>query len=47
MKWTDFLHAETNLGKLKVFFNNYGVVIVKNGRDLLDRGILKSGVSHK
>ena len=44
MKWADFLHADTNLGKLKVFFS-YWVGIAKNGRDLIDHGTQKQGVS--
>ena len=46
MKWADFLHADTNLGKLKVFFS-YWVGIAKNGRDLIDHGTQKQGVSQK
>ena len=41
----DFLHADTNLRKLSV--NNYRVGMLKNRRDLLDHGPLKSVVSHK
>ena len=44
----DFLHADTNLGKLNVnLYNNYWMGMLKNGRDLLHHGTLKSGISHK
>ena len=44
MKWVDFLYADTNIGKLKVY---YLVDMVKNGRGLINHGTLKPGVSHK
>ena len=47
MKRADFLHADTNFGKAKNWFDNYCVGIVKNGWGLIDSGTLKSGVSHK
>ena len=48
MKGTDFLHADTNLGKLNFnLYNNYWMCMLKNGRDLLDHGTLKSVISHK
>lgn len=32
MKWAVFLHADSNLGKLKViYFDNYWVAVVENG----------------
>ena len=45
MNWVYFLHADINLGKLKVA--NYWVGIVKNGWGFLDHWNLKSGVSRK
>ena len=33
--------------KAKSYFNNYWVVMVKNGQGLKDLGILKPGISHK
>ena len=47
MKWADFLHADTNLGKLNVNSINDWVAMLKNGQNLLDHETLKSGVSHK
>ena len=39
----DFLHTDTNLGKLNI--NNYWVGMLKNGWDILDHGTLKSGAN--
>ena len=43
MKKPDFLHVDTDSWKLKVksHFNNFEVVMLKNGRALLDLGTLK------
>ena len=41
MKWADFLHADTNLGKLKATSLN----CIQNGQNVLEYGTLKSGIS--
>ena len=43
MKKPDFLHVDTDSWKLKVKsnFNNFEVVMLKNGRAVLDLGTLK------
>ena len=33
--------------KAKSYFNSYWVGMVRNARDFIDRGTLKSGISHK
>ena len=45
MKWADFFHADTNLGKLRVTLVIIGWV--KNEWGLIEHGTLKLGVSHK
>ena len=47
MKWADFLHADTNLGKLKVTLIIIGFTLSKLGKNLKNHGTLKSGVFHK
>ena len=47
MKLADILHADTNLGIVKVTLIIIGWCMVKNGRGLINPGTLKSGVSHK
>ena len=44
-KINDFLHAGTNLGKLKVDLMIFLVGVVKNGHGLLVQETLKSAVS--
>ena len=43
VRLADFLHVDTNLGKLS-YFNNYWMGMVKNGQDLIDHVTFKSGV---
>ena len=47
MKLADILHADTNLGNVKVTLIIIGWCMVKDGGGLINRGALKSGVSHK
>ena len=45
MKWADFLHADTNLGKLKVTLIILGWACSKTGRGIVDHETLKSRLS--
>ena len=45
MSW--FVSSWYKFRKAKSCFNNYLVGVVKNERALIDRGTLKSGVSHE
>ena len=47
IKWADFLHAHSNLGKPNVILIIIEVAMVNNGGDFLDHWILKSCISHK
>ena len=45
MEWTDILHAGANSGKLKSYFNDFWVGMVRNSHVHLGREALKSVVS--
>ena len=45
MKWADFLHVHSNLGKPNVILMIIEVEMVNNGGEFIDHGILKSCIS--